>query len=365
MLRLADRGYRVLFVEPSQSFSRCYCRNRLNPLIGGRSREVEDRITVLTPPLALPFRHSSISSHINHLRWTRIIKSKMAEIGESYIDLLWVYEPRFSEGLRWLDYDHLIFDMVDDYLSDDYGGSNLYKGTYDLLERADLTVFTSTVLEKRYDHMTKYSCVVPNGYDAKMFRPESSPIPSDLPEGYSIVAGMVGTLFHHLDFELLEALAVELDGRGGSLILIGPLEQSSAESLHSILQMSNVYWLGAKPYREIPSYVNAMDMCLALFRKGRVASSVSPLKLYEYLGCGKPGLVSGLESFRDDQLYKFTYDLDMMNLGDVLTQCVEETTEYRKDRAELARATASWDARFNLLEPYVEDIPPRNRPGKP
>jgi glycosyltransferase involved in cell wall biosynthesis len=47
---------------------------------------------------------------------------------------------------------------------------------------------------------------------------------------------------------------------------------------------SHFVFVGAVPYTEVPKYINAMDVCIS-FRKGTPAS---PLKLYEYMVCGKP-----------------------------------------------------------------------------
>ena len=42
-------------------------------------------------------------------------------------------------------------------------------------------------------------------------------------------------------------------------------------------------FVGEVPYTEVPAYMNAMDVCIS-FRKGTPAS---PLKIYEYMLCGK------------------------------------------------------------------------------
>jgi len=46
---------------------------------------------------------------------------------------------------------------------------------------------------------------------------------------------------------------------------------------------------GAVPYEEVPNYINASDVCVAPFIKERnMRIGLSPLKIYEYMSCGKP-----------------------------------------------------------------------------
>lgn len=367
MSRIAAMGNEVIFVEPSQSFGILASRRRrINPIFGYRCRSEENGIRILTPPLALPFRHSGLGKYLNHKRWSGFIRREVARLNRTVIDILWVYDPRFYSALKFLEYSNLIFDMVDDYLAQDYGGANLEEGTSGLIRESYLTVLTTSSLREQYCELARACAVVPNGYNSDLFGWDINKAhPEDLPECSGPIAGMVGTIFHHLDFDLMGKVAESLKSVQGILVLIGPVEETGRRGLEKLLLQENVVWLGPKEYRSIPDYVTHFDICISLFRKGRVARSVSPLKLYEYLGCGKPVLISGLESFRDDPLYRFTYDLDMMDIEDALTHCNEETQRYMNDRAELTRITASWDARFDLLKPFVEEVLTGNGPESP
>jgi glycosyltransferase involved in cell wall biosynthesis len=356
MMKLAAMGHRILFVEPSQSVSSLFSSTRTNPLIGYRSRDVEFGIKVLTPPLALPLRHSPPGKFLNASRLTSAIRRELKTLKRAAIDVLWVYEPRFSVALKYLKYSKLVFDMVDDYLSDDYGGRNLEEGTRVLLEKSDLSIFTTNTLSEQYAAQTIRGCVVPNGYNPELFGTSDLPSPDDFPQFKGPSACMSGTLFHHLDYVMMARIAKALQPLEGGLILVGPMEDSEGADLRDLLGMVNVFWLGAKPYEAVPSYINNADFCIATFRQGRVARSVSPLKLYEYLGCGKPVLVSGLTSFREDPLYSLVYDLDDIPLEHALELSLAEGKRMRAERADRAAASASWDARFEQLRPHLNGV---------
>lgn len=49
----------------------------------------------------------------------------------------------------------------------------------------------------------------------------------------------------------------------------------------------NVIFTGGVPYKDVPRYIAAADMCLALFPVNVITMCKSPLKVYEYMACGK------------------------------------------------------------------------------
>lgn len=57
----------------------------------------------------------------------------------------------------------------------------------------------------------------------------------------------------------------------------------------------NFIFTGAVPYELVPKYINACDICVVY--KKPLKSGYSPLKLYEYMACGKPVVASRLGGF--------------------------------------------------------------------
>jgi len=57
---------------------------------------------------------------------------------------------------------------------------------------------------------------------------------------------------------------------------------------------------GVVPYNRVPVYINASDVCAAPFILARNAKiGLSPLKLYEYMACGKPVVASDISGVAD------------------------------------------------------------------
>jgi glycosyltransferase involved in cell wall biosynthesis len=53
---------------------------------------------------------------------------------------------------------------------------------------------------------------------------------------------------------------------------------------------------GRVDYKDVPLWINSFDICVAPFKKERNAAiGLSPLKIYEYMACGKPVIASRVE----------------------------------------------------------------------
>lgn len=58
---------------------------------------------------------------------------------------------------------------------------------------------------------------------------------------------------------------------------------------------NNFYFIGSIPYELVPIYINASDICVV--PKKPIKSGYSPLKLYEYMACGKPIIATNTDGF--------------------------------------------------------------------
>lgn len=75
----------------------------------------------------------------------------------------------------------------------------------------------------------------------------------------------------------------------------GPEKKELEKLAHKVDVANNVTFLGFIQHDRIPIVVNACDVCIAPFTAWRNKKiGVSPLKLYEYLSCGKPVIASSL-----------------------------------------------------------------------
>jgi len=62
---------------------------------------------------------------------------------------------------------------------------------------------------------------------------------------------------------------------------------------------SNVYFLGWKPASEVPHYIKGMNVCMMCYVINDWNYYGYPLKMHEYLACGKPTVSKGLPALRE------------------------------------------------------------------
>ena len=63
---------------------------------------------------------------------------------------------------------------------------------------------------------------------------------------------------------------------------------------------NNFLFTGVVPFEMVPKYINASDICVAPFIRARNEKiGLSPLKIYEYLACGKPVVASDIKGVVD------------------------------------------------------------------
>ena len=96
-------------------------------------------------------------------------------------------------------------------------------------------------------------------------------------------AGFYGVLDERLDIGLLREVAQLLPQV--HFVLIGPVVKIDPATLPVA---TNLHYLGAKQYEELPSYLAGWDVALLPFSRNEATRFISPTKTPEYLAAGKP-----------------------------------------------------------------------------
>ena len=133
--------------------------------------------------------------------------------------------------------------------------------------------------------------VVSNGANPDIFKPMDlkvcrEKLQLDLDGVYLIFIGSLRK-WHGLDQIILAMVQLRERFPDMYLLLVGDGEErGKVEKLISKNQLEGrVLMVGEKPFREIPIYINSADICLGSFIE---KPGISPLKIYEYMACGKP-----------------------------------------------------------------------------
>ena len=180
-----------------------------------------------------------------------------------------------------------------------------------MLPRADrfivVTERLKQTLQTDYGVPESKIVVIPNGANTELFKP----MPSDrakaelnLNNSHDYVC-FVGSLWRAQGVEyLIKSSPLILEELPNTKFLIvgdGQLKAELINLAENIGVLDKFIFTGMVPYKQVPLYVNACDVCISPqardFRNER--TGVSPLKLCEYMACGKPVVVGDLEGNRD------------------------------------------------------------------
>lgn len=206
-----------------------------------------------------------------------------------------------------------VFDLADDYVAMlkqelgragngwllRYGKSVLDK----MMEQSDVTTCVSHVLaEKAKGNVA----VLPNGVDLNALkRGSGTKIRADLKPP---VVGFIGSFEYFIDFGLiLEAARCLPDV---TFLLVGSgREWRRVRKETQDQRLENVVMPGGVPHERAFEYIDAMDVCLNIFKKIPISHGACPIKLFEYLGMKKPVISTRLDEVqRIDTGYLFYAD---------------------------------------------------------
>jgi glycosyltransferase involved in cell wall biosynthesis len=197
--------------------------------------------------------------------------------------------------------------------------------------------------------------LIPNGVDAdhyaKIGDPSFPPAPAAA-HWPKPVFGYTGTIHpDRVDLPLLSHLAATL--QKGSLVLVGP-NHLPPETLARFTTRKNVFFTGPVPYREIPAYMQAFDVCITPHRMTPFTESLNPIKLWEYLAAGKPIVSTNVAGFRD-----YPQHVSIASTPEDFTRALsaalaEDPAKPRARRAEARRH--SWESRVEQVESVIASV---------
>jgi teichuronic acid biosynthesis glycosyltransferase TuaH len=288
-----DPSLRVLFVEPAIDPLHELKAGRRPPVGRGRRlRPVADRPQIirfqpvkLLPRLLGGWADRSLARQINRA----VGQAEMVD------PTLWINDldlTGLALGVNW----PVLYDVTDDWLLASVPRRvSKARRTREsaLLDRADEVVVCSRGLQNTKG-AARAVTVITNAVDADRFR-TTQPRPRDLPRQATAV--YVGTLHEdRLDIELVCRAARALPGI--NFVFVGPSALSAA-STSRLAWHRNVTLLGARPYDDVPAYLQHATVLIVPHVVTSFTESLDPIKAYECLAVGRPTLATPVAGFRD------------------------------------------------------------------
>ena len=151
--------------------------------------------------------------------------------------------------------------------------------------------------------------VIPNGANTDIFKPINSLATKELQAQYNIGKGdniviFVGNmmLWHGVEYLIKSAPSILKIFPNTKFLIVGngPIKEELISMVEKMGISANFIFTGTVPYEQIPLFINMADLCVAPFIRARnERMGLSPIKIYEYLACGKPVVASDIKGIGD------------------------------------------------------------------
>jgi glycosyltransferase involved in cell wall biosynthesis len=156
-----------------------------------------------------------------------------------------------------------------------------------IVKTSDVIICSSKQLYLEKKQVNPHTYFVPNAADiahsSKALDP-ALPVAEIIAKLPKPVIGYFGNIERRIDFDMLKQV-VELNP-DKSFVFVGP--QGKIYIPDWFFNTANIYTPGRMPYDQMPAIIKGFDVALLPFKKDKVSRTIFPLKLFEYLGAGKP-----------------------------------------------------------------------------
>jgi glycosyltransferase involved in cell wall biosynthesis len=344
VLSRLSRYFRVVWMNPPINWRKVFSRRDRNH--GTTNDQPGFKVYDPEPWLPSIYRPSRLRSLIlrEHLRRAR---GQLLRQGcTTTILSLW----RPNSETEW---SSVPFDFRCYHIDDEYSFSPvevpIAANEMQLLKQADQVFVTSRALLEKKGWINPNTFFVPNGVAYQAFAtPE--PEPSDLAPVPHPRIGYAGFLKEQLDWPLLRKLAAQHSS--WSFVFVGPRSPRPIfrTELKELESRKNVFFLGVKPSRLVPAYVQHFDVCIMPYRQDDYTKYIYPLKLHEYLASGLPTVGTRIRS-----LDEFSDVVDLPCSFEEWSKALEEAAAPAANGPELRAARQAvakkhdWDVQVGLM----------------
>ncbi|HAL82699.1 MAG TPA: glycosyl transferase family 1 [Mucilaginibacter sp.] len=222
-----------------------------------------------------------------------------------------------------------------------------------LVKNVDLVICTSKELRNQKALLNKNAFFIPNAANISHSQKALDPIlpVADILSGIKKpIIGYFGNIERRIDYDLVKKLLET--NRDKSFVFIGPVDYYyiKEDSAHP-----NLYLKGPVPYGEMPAVLKGFDVAIIPFKKDEVSSLIFPLKLFEYLGSGRPVVSTDfnpdLKDFTSDTVF---YCKNAKEFSEALEAALKDTPLLQQKRLAIA-ADNTWEHRIMVHKGTIEN----------
>lgn len=275
-------GLRLLFVEQPIDITWSLVHGRRPTFRPLRNVGESDRLWAWAPRKWLPRRvHPGVDSALGRQVLNAASRLRFRE------PVLWINDASYASWATTTGWP-TVYDVTDDWLlartSNDAGLKRHRRDDALLLRSAAQVVVCSPNLAQSRGRDRPVH-LIPNGVDVHHFR-HPRPRPEDLPAGPIVL--YTGTLVEgRLDIKLCLEICRAVTNNA-TFVLVGP-NSLSVESMRRLRQAGGVI-LGARPYRDLPAYMQHAAVLAVPHLVIPFTESLDPIKAREILAVGRPAV---------------------------------------------------------------------------
>ena len=139
----------------------------------------------------------------------------------------------------------------------------------------------------------------------------------------------------------------------------GILKDEFKKKVNALGISAHFIFTGMVDYEQIPLYINIADVCV--LPKRRLKSGYSPLKLYEYMACGKPVVssrVEGLEFIEDEGVGRLVDPEDMESFEEAISDLLknfQKREDMGRKGLQIANKRFNWDSKVAKIEKILKN----------
>jgi len=262
----------------------------------------------------------------HHAPSPAVVEQLLASLGEL---LVWakaekiinvVQHPFWFPVAQQLPHSQLVYDCMDHHEGFDNTGKEIIALEHALFSTADLTITTSGFLDDIVSKYTRHREIIRNAGEYEYFAKQPASVYKDA-QGRKII-GYYGAIAEWFDIELIHMLAKRFSD---CLILLVGADTVNAKA--QLKALPNILFIGEVPYPQLTHYLYAFDVCLLPFKVIPLILATNPVKVYEYLGAGKPVVavdVPEIKQFGDLVLVGRDHPEFVEQVGKVLAEPASE-----------------------------------------
>lgn len=278
-------------------------------------QSIDAKLTIISLPIGLPFERLSFIRQTNRRLQASLLKRLILKQSSLNNLIYWFYDWWNIELISHLPRARTVMELTDlasHFITQDsiVQQEHLRHVKNRANKIVDFFFPVSAALEHECLGAQGKVIVLPNGIGRDFLEQARTPQPEPvelqgIPHPRLCVVSTGWPLNYRLDHDLLMQTLDALPD--WQLVLIG-CEQVESPSLKKLVQHSRVKPIDLVPLIQLPAYIQNCDVCAAPYPRD-VSRAGDSLKVYEYLACGKPVILSSLQGNPRLQGYlRFAFD---------------------------------------------------------